>query len=159
MQHHPADRGKSDNDGYRDRPGRDADVAGGLPLGFVLGDLADARLVLVRVIHRPPLPVRGAIRPAPHRQRLPYAPAVVDGRNALSNEGCGSAALPPIPASRLNASAASAAHSAAPAAVTKTSAALHFRLNRMPPTSGPMIEPTRPIPSAQPTPVALTAVG
>src|SRR5580698_10392441 len=56
MQHHPADRGEADDDGNRDRPGRNPDIAGGLPFGLVLGDLAVARLVLVRVFHRPPLP-------------------------------------------------------------------------------------------------------
>jgi len=64
-----------------------------------------------------------------------------------------------MPVSRLRENAANAAQSAAPAAVMKTSAALHFILNRTPPTSGPTIEPIRPMPSAQPTPVALTAVG
>src|SRR3954451_16527247 len=48
---------------------------------------------------------------------------------------------------------------AAAAAAMKTAPALHFIVSSMPPTSGPTIEPTRPIPSAQPTPVALTAGG
>ena len=34
----------------------------------------------------------------------------------------------------------------------KTDAVLHFMVSSTPPTSGPTIEPTRPIPSAQPTP-------
>ena len=41
----------------------------------------------------------------------------------------------------------------------KTDAVLHFAVSSAPPTSGPTIEPTRPMPSAQPTPVALTEVG
>src|ERR1700738_2002089 len=52
-QHHPADGGKPDDDRNRDRPYADADVADGLPFGFVVGDLAIAQLVLlVRVAHR-----------------------------------------------------------------------------------------------------------
>jgi len=38
VQQHPADRGEADDDGDRDRPSADADVADGLPLGFVLRD-------------------------------------------------------------------------------------------------------------------------
>ena len=62
-------------------------------------------------------------------------------------------------ASRLSENAASDAQSAAVAAARNTDSVLHFAVNSAPPTSGPMIEPTRPIPSAQPTPVALTEVG
>src|SRR5450755_108627 len=52
-QHHPADGSKPDDDRHRDRPYADADVADGLPVGFVVGDLAIAQLgVLVRVAHR-----------------------------------------------------------------------------------------------------------
>src|SRR5450631_2916412 len=52
-QHNPADGGKPDDDRSRDRPYADADVADGLPFGFVVGDLAIAQLVLlVRVAHR-----------------------------------------------------------------------------------------------------------
>src|SRR6266849_3263654 len=52
-QHHPADGSKPDDDRNRDRPYADADVADGLPFGFVVGDLAIAKLGLfVRVAHR-----------------------------------------------------------------------------------------------------------
>jgi len=64
-----------------------------------------------------------------------------------------------MPARRLKENAASAAHSAAAAAARNTDPVLHRMTSSAPPTSGPMIEPTRPIPSAQPTPVALTDVG
>src|SRR5258708_32918220 len=94
--------------------------------------------------------------------RLTYAPAVVDGRKLASNEAGWSAApwlLPPMPASRLRKNAANAAHSATIAAATNTDAVLHFMVSNMPPTIGPTIEPTRPMPSAQPTPVALSDGG
>ena len=64
-----------------------------------------------------------------------------------------------MPASRLKENAASAAHKAAVAAAMKTDPVLHFAVSSAPPTNGPTIEPTRPMPSAQPTPVALTEVG
>ena len=64
-----------------------------------------------------------------------------------------------MPASRLKEKAASAAHKAAIAAAMNTDPALHFGVSNAPPTRGPTIEPTRPMPSAQPTPVALTEVG
>ena len=64
-----------------------------------------------------------------------------------------------MPASRLKENAASAAHKAAIAAAMKTDPVLHFAVSNAPPTNGPTIEPTRPMPSAQPTPVALTEVG
>ncbi len=87
---------------------------------------------------------------------------MVDGRKSASNVAGGSTApwpLPPMPASRLRENAAAAAHRAAPAAAMNTDPGLHFAISSAPPTSGPTIEPTRPIPSAQPTPVALTEVG
>jgi hypothetical protein len=40
------------------RPGRDADVADGLPFGFVLRDLAIARFVILIRVARPPPPAR-----------------------------------------------------------------------------------------------------
>jgi len=50
---HPANGRQSDEDGDRDRPGADADIAGGLPFGFVLRDLAISYLVVVlRLVHR-----------------------------------------------------------------------------------------------------------
>ena len=64
-----------------------------------------------------------------------------------------------MPASRLSENAASAAQNAAVAAAMNTDPVLHFAVISAPPTSGPMIEPTRPMPSAQPTPVDLTEVG
>ena len=64
-----------------------------------------------------------------------------------------------MPANRLSENEASAAHIAAAAAAMNTAPVLHFRVIKAPPTSGPTIEPTRPIPSAQPTPEALTEVG
>src|SRR5882672_12883533 len=145
---HPADGGEADDDSNRDRPYADPDVAYDLPFGFILGDLAIPRLgLLVGVAHR--------LVPA-------QVPAVVDGRKLTSNVAGGSAApwpLPPMPASRLRENAATDAHRAAPAAAMKTDPGLHFAISSAPPTSGPTIEPTRPIPSAQPTPVALTEVG
>ena len=48
---------------------------------------------------------------------------------------------------------------AAAAAAMNSAPVLHFASIRMPATSGPMIEPIRPMPSAQPTPVARTEVG
>jgi hypothetical protein len=90
---------------------------------------------------------------------LAYSPAGVDGCKPASNEtGRSEVALPlpPMPASRLSENAASAAHKAAAAAAMNTAPVLHFRVINVPPTSGPTIEPTRPIPSAQPTPESLT---
>src|SRR5438876_431813 len=95
-------------------------------------------------------------------RNLAYVPAVVDACRPASNDAGRSAAplpLPPMPASRLRQNAASAAHSAASAAVANTDAVLHLAVNSAPPIRGPTIEPTRPMPSAQPTPVALTDVG
>jgi hypothetical protein len=40
VEQHPADGGEGDDDGDRDRPHADADLAGGLLGAFVLGDLA-----------------------------------------------------------------------------------------------------------------------
>src|SRR6478672_11409693 len=39
MDQHPADRGEADDDGGRNRPAADTDVADGLPFGFILRDL------------------------------------------------------------------------------------------------------------------------
>ena len=64
-----------------------------------------------------------------------------------------------MPASRLRENAAIAAHMAANAAAANTDAVLHLAVSSAPPIKGPTIEPTLPIPSAQPTPVALTDVG
>src|ERR1700726_3741027 len=51
---HPADGGKPDDDGSGNRPTADADVADGLPFGFILRDLAISCLgVLVLIAHRP----------------------------------------------------------------------------------------------------------
>src|SRR5260370_41101973 len=51
---HPADGSEADDDGGGNRPTADADVADGLPLGFVLRDLAISCLgVLVLIAHRP----------------------------------------------------------------------------------------------------------
>jgi hypothetical protein len=57
MDQHPADRGQPDDDGDRDRPGADADVTDGLPVGFILRDLAIPCLVIsIRIAHGlPPL--------------------------------------------------------------------------------------------------------
>src|ERR1700744_468573 len=113
MHQHPADRGEADDDGNGNRPGRHPDVADGLAFGLVLGNLAVARLVVFGFAHRPPSARPSALsRSAPTTSgRLSSAPAVVDGRKAASNTADGSAAsrpLPPRPASRLKASAASA---------------------------------------------------
>ena len=58
MEQHPADRGKpDDDDGGRDRPAADADIADGLPLGFVLRALnrpADAEAAFRQSIERDP---------------------------------------------------------------------------------------------------------
>src|ERR1700744_3101612 len=123
VQQHPADGGEADDDGYRNRPGRDPDVAGGLPFGLVRGDLAVTRLVLFGFAHRPPPPRSSALPGQRSSSNLPYTPAVVDGRKLVSNAADGSAAPPllPVPAIRPKASAASAAQRAAPAAVIKTS--------------------------------------
>src|SRR5229473_1345066 len=144
---HPADGGETDNHRNRDRPGADADVADGLAFGLVFGDLAIACLVVFfRFVHRL-IPIQVLV--------------LVDGRKGTSNDAVRAAPLllPPMPASRLKENAASAAHSAAAAAAMKTDPVLHFMASSAPPTRGPTIEPIRPIPSAQPTPVALTAVG
>jgi hypothetical protein len=46
MDQHPADAGKPNDHGHRDRPYADADVADGLAVGFVLGDFTIPLLVL-----------------------------------------------------------------------------------------------------------------
>jgi hypothetical protein len=52
VQQHPADGCEPDDDGSRDRPCADADVADGLPVGFIPGDLAIALLGFpIRVAH------------------------------------------------------------------------------------------------------------
>jgi hypothetical protein len=54
MDQHPTDGGEADDDGGRNRPATDADVADGLPFGFILRDLAISCLgVLVTIAHRP----------------------------------------------------------------------------------------------------------
>src|SRR5580700_304568 len=165
VEQHPADGRKADEDGHRDRPSADADVAGGLPRALVLGDLAIARLgILVRVAHRL-IPHHGIELHGCSRHILDHDPAGVDGcrgcKSAVIDAARPAVALPvpPMPASRLSENAASAAHKAAAAAATNTAPVLHFIVSKAPPTNGPTIEPTRPIPSAQPTPEALTEVG
>src|ERR1700719_3505417 len=94
MEQHPADRGKPDHDRGRDRPSADADGADGLPRAFVLGDLAVAQFVfLVRVVHRPALPVSvKLVRLASSARKLAYIAAVVDARKSASNDAGRSAA-------------------------------------------------------------------
>src|SRR6516165_4670343 len=138
------DHAEKDDNG--NGPSADADGAGRLSVGLVLRNLAIALLVLVGRGHRP-IPTQVL--------------AVGAGLSVASNDdGWPATPLPPLTmATRLSASAASAAQRAAAAAAMKTAAVLHFSASSTPPTSGPMIEPTRPMPSAQPTPVARTAVG
>jgi len=50
VQEHPAEGREPDDDGDRDGPHSDADVADGLPLAFVPGDLAIALLVFLALI-------------------------------------------------------------------------------------------------------------
>jgi len=82
VEQHPADRSKTDDDRRRDRPSANADGADGLPRTFILGDLAVAQFVfLVRVVHRPALPVSVKLaRFAFSTRRLTHIAAVVDGR-------------------------------------------------------------------------------
>jgi hypothetical protein len=61
--------------------------------------------------------------------------------------------------SRLSKAEAQAAQSAAAAATEKIAPVRHFCCNSKPPTSGPRIDPTRPMPNAHPIPVALIEVG
>ena len=54
MDQNPADGSEADDDGGRNRPATDADVANGLPVGFILRDLAISCLgVFVLIAHRP----------------------------------------------------------------------------------------------------------
>src|SRR6476469_7645074 len=79
---HPADSGEADDDGYRNRPCADADVAGGLPLGFVLRDLAISCLgIPVRVVHPPALrcAVGSANLPAVPDKTHPHSRGLVGG--------------------------------------------------------------------------------
>ena len=62
-------------------------------------------------------------------------------------------------AMRLNANEARHAHNAGTAAATNTDSLLIRLVSMIPPTRGPTIDPTRPMPSAQPTPVERIAVG
>src|SRR5450432_2642607 len=139
----PDDRNRDhpNNDRENDRPAGDANVADGLPDFFVVSNLAIALLV--------------AVVPAAH-VRLAQVPALAAGPSLASKDvGWSTAPLPLSPlTSRLSENAASAAQSAAAAAAMNTAAGLHFCSSRTPPTTGPTIEPIRPIPSAQPTPVA-----
>src|ERR1700761_3449758 len=75
MDQYPADRSEADDNSYRNRPGADADRADGLPLRLVFGDLAVARLLLLRIAHpRPPDPFVKLGRSTP-QPNLPYATA------------------------------------------------------------------------------------
>src|SRR5580692_8675485 len=56
VEKHPADGGEPDDDGDRDRKCADANVARGLPFGFVLGDFTIPLLVLAIAHRLPPHP-------------------------------------------------------------------------------------------------------
>src|SRR5262249_32013280 len=98
---HTNDHGKGD------RPAADADRACGLAYGFIMGDFTVALLVLL---------VGRA-----HRLVSAQVPAVVASSNLASiDDAC------PVPTSRLRHKAASAAQSAAAAAVMNSAPVLHL---------------------------------